>query len=280
MTTTEVENYPGYPEGISGPQMMDDFKKQAVRFGTRIQSRNVTRVDLSAWPFTLWAGEDEFKTKTLIIATGAVARYLGLPSEEKFMNKGVSACATCDGALPRFRNNPVVVVGGGDTAMEESLFLAKFASEVHIIHRRDQFRASRIMGDRALAEPKIHVHWNSVVDEILGDDDSGVNAVRIKDVNTGETTDIPARGYFAAIGHKPATELFEGMLDMDEAGYLICKPDSTYTRIEGVFAAGDVKDKIYRQAVTAAGSGCAAAIDATRWLEAKEAEVAQAASTG
>ena len=270
MTTTEVENYPGYPDGVSGPDMMEHFKKQAARFGTRFEYKTVTKVDFSNHPFKVFSGEKEWEAQSVIIATGATAKYLGLESEQKYMNKGVSACATCDGALPRFRNKPVVVVGGGDTAMEEAIFLTSFASEVHIIHRRDQFRASKIMGDRAIKNQKITVHWFSVVDEILGNDDNGVTAVRIKDVNSGETTDIECTGYFSAIGHKPNTDIFKDILDMDEAGYLITKPDSTYTKIEGVFACGDVQDAIYRQAVTAAGSGCMAAIDATRWLEAQE----------
>lgn len=270
MTTTEVENYPGYPDGVTGPEMMEDFKKQAARFGARFEYKTVTKVDLSKRPFKVWSGDQEWETKTVIIATGATAKYLGLESEKRFQNKGVSACATCDGALPRFRGKPVVVVGGGDTAMEESIFLASFASEVHIIHRRDQFRASKIMGDRALKNPKITVHWDSVVEEILGNDEDGVTGVRIKNVKTGETSELDCTGYFSAIGHKPNTDIFEGMLDMDEAGYLITEPNNTYTKVEGVFASGDVQDSIYRQAVTAAGSGCMAAIDATRWLEAQE----------
>lgn len=270
MTTTEVENYPGYPEGVSGPQMMDDFKKQCTRFGAKIASKTVTGVDLSQRPFKVEAGGETYETKAIIIATGATAKYLGLESEEKFMNRGVSACATCDGALPRFRNKPVVVVGGGDTAMEEALFLTNFASMVHVIHRRDELRASKIMGDRAKAHAKITIEWNSVVDEVLGDDETGVTGVRLKDVKTGETREVAAVGYFAAIGHKPNTDLFDGLLDKNEAGYLVCEPDSTYTNVEGVFAAGDVKDPVYRQAITAAGSGCMAAIDCTRWLEGQE----------
>jgi len=270
MTTTEVENYPGFPEGVTGPDMMDLFKKQAQRFGTKVLSKTITEVDLSKRPFIVKAKDESWQAKAVIIATGATAKYLGLESEEKFMNRGVSACATCDGALPRFRNKPLVVVGGGDTAMEESLFLAGFASKVHIVHRRDKFRASNIMGDRALANEKIQVEWNSVIDEILGNEKDGVTGVRIKDVHSGETREIECAGYFSAIGHKPNTDLFKGVLDMDEAGYLITKPDSTYTNVEGVFAAGDVQDKVYRQAVTAAGSGCMAAIDAARWLEAQE----------
>ena len=274
MTTTEVENYPGYPDGVTGPEMMADLKRQAERFGARVLPKTITSIDFDGPPFTLYAGNESWDTKSIIIATGATAKYLGLPSEQHFLNRGVSACATCDGALPRFRNKPVVVVGGGDTAMEEALFLARYASRVHIVHRRDQFRASKIMGDRALANEKIAVEWYSVVDEVLGNDQTGVTAVRIRDVNSNQTRTLDATGYFAAIGHKPNTDLFAGVLDMDESGYLITVPGSTYTKIEGIFAAGDVQDKVYRQAVTAAGSGCMAAIDCTRWLEAHEAEEA------
>ena len=270
MTTTEVENYPGYPEGVTGPQMMDDMKKQAVRFGTRVLSKTVTAVDLSKRPFKVSSGDETWETKSIIIATGATAKYLGLESEAKFMNHGVSACATCDGALPRFRDKTVVVVGGGDSAMEEALFLTNFASRVHIIHRRDQLRASKIMGDRALANEKITVEWNSVVDEILGNEQDGVTGVRLKDVKSGEKREIECTGYFSSIGHKPNTDLFKGVLDMDDTGYLVVKPGSTHTNVEGVFAAGDVQDKVYRQAITAAGSGCMAALDCTRWLEAQE----------
>ncbi len=270
MTTTEVENYPGYPDGVSGPKMMEDFKKQAERFGARFEYKTATKVDFSSRPFKVWSGDELFEARSVIIATGASAKYLGLESEQYFLNRGVSACATCDGALPRFRNKPLVVVGGGDTAMEEALFLANFASKVHVVHRRDQFRASKIMGDRVLKHPKITVEWNSVVEEILGNDQDGVTGVRLKDVKTGETREISCAGYFAAIGHKPNTDIFQGILDMRENGYLITKPDCTYTNIEGVFACGDVRDPVYRQAVTAAGNGCMAAIDATRWLEAQE----------
>lgn len=271
MTTTEVENYPGFPEGVTGPEMMELFKKQAERFGTRIESKTITAVDFSKRPFTISSGGESWQAKTIIIATGANAKYLGLSSEEKYMNRGVSACATCDGALPRFRNKPLVVVGGGDTAMEEAIFLTNYASKVHIVHRRDKFRASKIMADRAISNPKVVCEWNSVVDEVLGDE-KGVKGVRVKDVNTGATRDIECTGYFSAIGHKPNTDLFKGVLDMDETGYLITKPGSTHTNIEGVFAAGDVQDHTYRQAVTAAGTGCMAAIDCTRWLEAHEHE--------
>lgn len=268
MTTTEVENYPGYPEGVDGSQMMVDFKKQAERFGTRFLYKTVTKVDFSKHPFTVYSKDTSWEAEAVIIATGATAKYLGLPSEERLLNKGVSACATCDGALPAFRNKPLVVAGGGDTAMEEALFLTKFASKVHVVHRRDQFRASKIMAERVIAHEKIQVEWNSVIDEILGD--NAVTGVRLKDTQTGETREIDCAGFFCAIGHKPNTDLFTDILDMDANGYLITKPDSTYTKIEGIFAAGDVQDHVYRQAVTAAGSGCMAAIDATRWLEAQE----------
>lgn len=270
MTTTEVENYPGYPEGITGPEMMAEFKKQAERFGARFEQKTVTKVDVSAHPFKVYVGEEVHETKVIIVATGATAKYLGLESEQTFMNRGVSACATCDGAVPRFRNKPLVVVGGGDTAMEEAIFLTKFASTVHIVHRRDEFRASKIMAKRAIEHPKIKVEWFSTVDEVLGNDKDGVTGVRLKDVRTGETRELECAGYFCAIGHKPNSDLFTGILDMNEAGYLITKPDSTYTKVEGLFACGDVQDSIYRQAITAAGSGCMAAIDATRWLEAQE----------
>jgi thioredoxin reductase (NADPH) len=271
MTTTEVENYPGYPDGVTGPEMVADFKKQCERFGTRFAYETVTKVDFSKRPFTLWCKDKEYQAEAVIIATGATAKYLGLESEDKFKNYGVSACATCDGALPRFRDQPMVVVGGGDTAMEEALFLTQFGSMVHIIHRRDEFRASKIMADRAINSDKTNIHWFSVVDEVLGNDENGVTGVRIKNVKTDETEEIPCTGYFSAIGHKPNTDVFKGILDMDDVGYLITKPDSTNTNIDGVFAAGDVQDSIYRQAVTAAGSGCMSALDATRWLEAMEA---------
>lgn len=270
MTTTEVENFPGYPEGITGPELMADLKKQAERFGTRFEQQTVTAVDFSGTPLGVQIGDNRIETNAVIIATGATARYLGLESEQRFLNKGVSACATCDGALPRFRGNTVVVVGGGDSAMEEALFLANFAGAVHVVHRRDKFRASKIMGERVVNHPKITVEWNSVVEEVLGTDSDGVTGVRLKDTQTDATRELSCVGYFAAIGHKPNTELFHGILDMDETGYLITKPDSTYTNVPGVFACGDVQDKIYRQAITAAGSGCMAAIDVTRWLESRE----------
>ena len=271
MTTTEVENYPGYAEGVTGPQMIEDFKKQCGRFGTRFLYKTVDRVDFSDRPFKIYSGDETWEARSIIVATGATAKYLGLESEERFMNMGVSACATCDGALPRFRDKALVVVGGGDTAMEESLFLTNYASTVHVIHRRDEFRASKIMADRVLAHEKIVVEWDSVVDEVLGDDEGGVSGVRIKNVKTEEKREIACTGYFSAIGHKPNTDVFVDVLDMKETGYLITQADSTHTNIEGVFAAGDVQDPVYRQAVTAAGSGCMAAIDCQRWLEAQEA---------
>ncbi len=270
MTTTEVENYPGYPDGVQGADMMQMFKKQAERFGTRIASKTVTSVDFSKRPFTITCGGESYETKSVIVATGATAKYLGLESEDVFMNRGVSACATCDGALPRYRDKPVIVIGGGDTAVEETLFLSRFASRVHLVHRRDQLRASKIMADRAIAEEKVTVEWNSVVDEVLGTDEDGVTGVRLKDVKTNELRVVECTGYFSAIGHKPNTDLFVGVLDMDDTGYLEAKPGTSYTNVDGVFAAGDVQDSVYRQAITAAGSGCMAAIDCTRWLEAQE----------
>ena len=269
MTTTDIENYPGFPDGIGGPELMDLFKKQAVRFGARFVSKTATAVDFSSRPFKVASGGETWETKSVIIATGATARFLGLESEEKFLNMGVSACATCDGALPRFRGKRVAVIGGGDSAMEEALFLARFASQVHVVHRRDQLRASKIMGERVMAHPKITVEWNSVVDEVIGNDTDGVTGVRLKDTKTGDTRELECTGYFAAVGHKPNSEIFAGILDMDKSGYLVTEPGGTRTNVEGVFAAGDVQDKDYRQAVTAAGSGCMAALDCTRWLEAQ-----------
>jgi len=270
MTTTEVENFPGYPDGVTGPQMMEDFKKQAERFGARFAYKTATKVDFSGWPFKVWSNDELIEAKAVIISTGATARYLGIESEERFLNRGVSACATCDGALPRFRGKPVVVVGGGDTAMEETLFLTNFAGVVHVVHRRDKFRASPIMGERVVNHPKVKVEWNSVVKEILGNDKDGVTGVVLKDVQTGAEREIACTGYFAAIGHKPNTDLFHGLLTMNDAGYLVTRADSTYTNIDGVFACGDVRDPTYRQAITAAGNGCMAALDAIRWLESRE----------
>ncbi|MCB0393119.1 MAG: thioredoxin-disulfide reductase [Bdellovibrionales bacterium] len=263
MITSDVENYPGFAEGITGPELMGIQRKQAERFGTRFITKNVTKVDFSNRPFRVWIGEEEYKAHSIIVSTGASAKYLGIESEKRLQGRGVSACATCDGAF--FKNVEVAVVGGGDTAMEEAVFLTRFASKVHIIHRRDDFRASKIMGDRAKNHPKINVIWNSEVAEVLGD--KAVTGLKLKNTVNGEMSEIKVEGLFIAIGHQPNTKIFNGQLSMDENGYLKTKPDCTYTSVEGVFASGDVQDHVYRQAVTAAGSGCMAAIDAERWLE-------------
>ena len=265
MLTTDVENYPGFPDGIMGPELMELFRKQAVRFGTRIITSDVSRVDFTSRPFGVWVGDEEYRAEAIIISTGASARWLGVPGEDKLRGHGVSACATCDGFF--FKEREIAVVGGGDSAMEEALFLTKFASKVTIVHRRDEFRASKIMATRALEHPKIEVLWNSVVDEILGDD--SVTGVRVRDVESGATADLAVQGVFMAIGHDPNTALFAGQLELDERGYLKTF-DDTATSVSGVFGAGDVVDFTYRQAVTAAGMGCAAAIDAERWLESNE----------
>ncbi len=263
--TTDVENYPGFPNGIMGPDMMDEFRKQAQRFGAECLFKTVDKVDFSERPFKVWADGNEYSAEAIIISTGATARLLGLESESELMGHGVSACATCDGFF--FRDKKVLVVGGGDSAMEEATFLTKFASEVVLIHRRDEFRASKIMIDRALANPKISVEYNSNVDDIIGTKETGVTAVRLKDTMSGAKRDVVCDGIFMAIGHKPNTQLFNGSIDLDNAGYIITNSDTTYTNLEGVFACGDVQDHVYRQAITAAGTGCMAAIDAERWLE-------------
>ncbi|QDK36445.1 thioredoxin-disulfide reductase [Bdellovibrio sp. NC01] len=268
MLTTEVENFPGFEHGVTGSELISVMRKQAERFGTRFITRNVTKVDLSQRPFKVWIGDKLHLAKSIIISTGASAKYLGLPSERAYMNRGVSACATCDGAF--FRNQEIIVVGGGDTAMEEAQFLTRFASKVYLVHRRDHFRASKIMADRAMKNPKIEVIWNSEVTEVLGDGKSMTGA-KIRNVIDDSVKELPVTGLFLAIGHKPNTDLFKGVLDMNETGYLVTQPNTTYTNIPGVFAAGDVQDHVYRQAITAAGTGCMAAIDAERWLEAQEA---------
>lgn len=266
MITTEVENYPGFPEGISGPDLMELFRKQAERFGTKVLAGNAGKVDLGERPFRVGVGDEEYRGKTIIVATGASAKWLGLPSEEKYKGRGVSACATCDAFF--FKNQVVAVVGGGDTAMEEALFLTKHVSKVYVIHRRNQLRASKIMQDRAFKNEKIEFVWESVVEEVLGDE-KGVTGLRLKNVRTNKVSELECQGLFVAIGHRPNTDLFKGQLEMNEVGYLKTR-QGTATSVGGVFAAGDVQDSVYRQAVTAAGSGCMAAIDAERYLEAQE----------
>ncbi|MHC4756573.1 MAG: thioredoxin-disulfide reductase [Planctomycetota bacterium] len=269
-TTTEVENYPGFPEGIQGPELTELFRKQAQRFGSQTLSRAVAKVDLLERPFKIWTDDQQIHlTHTLIIATGSSYKWLGLESEQKLRGFGVSACATCDGFF--FREKEIAVVGGGDTAMDEALFLARLGSKVTLIHRREQFRASKIMADRVMSHPKIEIKWNSSVVEVLGEpDQTGVTGVRIKNFITDETEVLPCSGFFVAIGHKPNSELFLDFLHSDVNGYIITEPASTATNIEGVFACGDVQDNTYRQVVTAAGSGAMAAMDAERWLEACE----------
>jgi thioredoxin reductase (NADPH) len=265
MITSDVENYPGYTDGVLGPAMMADFRRQAERFGAEFVTDDVTRVDFSERPFRVYVGDDEYRADSIIVATGASARQLGLPSERTLQGRGVSYCATCDGAF--FRDKVVAVVGGGDSAMEEATFLTRFANKVVIIHRRDEFRASPIMVDRARANDKIEFVLNAVVDEVLGGENGHMTGLRLRDTETGETREIDADGLFVAVGHDPNTALFLDWLDHDEQGYLLTDPRSTRTNIPGVFAAGDVQDHTYRQAVTAAGSGTMAALDAQRWLE-------------
>jgi thioredoxin reductase (NADPH) len=265
MLTTDVENYPGFPEAISGPEMMERFQRQAERFGTRVLFEDATKVDLSRRPFRVETPERAFLADALVLATGATARWLGLDSEKRLQNKGVSACATCDGAL--YRGKAMAVVGGGDTAMEEALFLTRYATKVTVIHRRNELRASKIMQDRALAHEKIEFLWESVVDEVQGD--PFVTGLRVRNLRSGEEQDLPVEALFVAIGHQPNTELVRGQLELDDVGYVKVEPGTTRTSVEGVFACGDVMDPTYRQAVTAAGTGCMAAIDSERWLAAQ-----------
>jgi len=271
MITTDVENYPGFAEGIQGPELMMEFRKQAERFGTEFLEAWITEVDLQERPFTLYTADQIIKAETLIIASGASAKWLGIPGEAKVPNgfggNGVSACATCDGPLPAFRNKTLVVVGGGDTAMEEATFLTRYASRVYVVHRRDKLRASKIMQDKAFRNEKIEFIWDTAVEEILGTPDEGVTDVRLRNLETGEERIFPCSGVFIAIGHKPNTELFKGQLEMDEVGYIKTSGHSTATNIPGVFASGDVQDPVYRQAVTAAGTGCMAALDSERFLD-------------
>jgi thioredoxin reductase (NADPH) len=269
MTTTEVENFPGFPEGITGPELMNNFRKQAERFGTTYFQEDIVSVDLSKRPFHIVAKKRELFSEAIIVATGATARKLDIPGtrEGELWQKGVTACAVCDGAMPIFRNKDLYVIGGGDSAMEEAIFLTKFGSKIHIIHRRDEFRASKIMADRAIAHPKIEVHWSHVLEEVTGD--PVVDRVVLKDLKTGKREERPAGGVFFAIGHQPNTDFLKGQLETDPQGYLMVKKGTSYTAVEGVFAAGDVQDHVYRQAITAAGSGCMAALDAERWLAAQ-----------
>ena len=263
--TTDVENFPGFPDGIMGPELMDLFRKQAERFGAECHFEHVTKIDFSKKPYNVWVGDKNYQAESIIIATGATAKMLGLDSEKELMGFGVSACATCDGFF--FKDKKVLVVGGGDSAMEEATYLTKFASEVVIVHRREEFRASKIMINRAMNNPKIRVLWNSTIDEIIGSQEKGVHAVKINKTDSDESFEEECDGVFMAIGHKPNTELFTDALKTDQNGYLVTINGSTSTNIDGVFACGDVQDHVYRQAVTAAGSGCMSAIDAERYLE-------------
>lgn len=264
--TTDVENYPGFPDGIMGPEMMDLFRKQAQRFEAETFFLTVDKVNLTERPFKVYVGEEIYLTETIIISTGASAQLLGIESESKLMGYGVSACATCDGFF--FKEKKVLIVGGGDSAMEEAIFLTKFASSVSIVHRRDEFRASKIMQERALNNPKIDVIWNSTIESMVGDpQNGGLTGVVLKDTLSGETSELECDGVFIAIGHTPNSDLFRGKLDLDEKGYILTGADNTHTSVDGVFASGDIQDTVYRQAVTAAGSGCMAALDAEHFLE-------------
>jgi thioredoxin reductase (NADPH) len=273
MITSDVENYPGYADGVMGPAMMQDFRRQAERFGAEFLTDDVTKVEFGEHPFRVWVGEREFSAESVIVATGATARQLGLDTERTLQGRGVSYCAVCDAAF--FRDKDVVVVGGGDSAMEEAIFLTKFATKVSLVHRRNEFRASQIMLDRAGANDKIDFVTPAIVEEVLSEGGQ-TSGVRLRDLDTGETSELAAQGLFVAIGHDPNTKLFLDQLDHDDAGYLLTKPGSTQTNVEGVFAAGDVVDHTYRQAVTAAGTGAMAALDAERWLAAREGHAATA----
>ncbi len=264
MLTTEVENFPGFPEGIMGPDLMVRFREQAARFGAELLTAKVTRVEFDQRPFRVWVGDDEHQADSVIVSTGARSLMLGLEAESRLLGHGLSTCATCDGFF--FRGREIAVVGGGDSALEEALFLTKFASKVTLVHRRDSLRASKIMQERARANEKIAFLWDSVVVDLLGD--TKLQGAVVENVKTGERSELPLSGLFVAIGHQPNTDLFKGILDMEDSGYLVTRPGSSCTNVEGVFACGDVQDHTYRQAITAAGSGCMAAIDAERWLEA------------
>ncbi len=264
LVTTDVENFPGFPEGISGPDLVENMRKQAERFGTQFVMKDVTRVDLKIYPFLITAEDTEYTARSLIVATGAKAKYLDLPSVEAFKGRGISACATCDGFF--FRDGIVFVIGGGDTAAEEAIYLSKFAKEVIIVHRRDKLRTEKYMQEKLFENPKVRMIWNSVVEEIIGTDASGVQKIILKNIKTGEITEHKADGVFMGIGHSPATELFRGQIDLDDGGYIICH-DGAKTSVKGVFAAGDVRDPLFRQAIAAAGTGCKAAIEAERFLD-------------
>ncbi|EIE00038.1 thioredoxin-disulfide reductase [Leptospira licerasiae] len=268
-TTTEVENFPGFPEGIDGTQLTTLFRAQSEKYGTKIITQTITKVDFSKRPFRLWSDDELIEAETVIIATGATAKRMFIPGEDSYWQKGISACAVCDGALPIYRNKELAVVGGGDSAVEEAAHLTKFASKVYLIHRRDSLRASKIMQKRATTHPKIEIIWNTAVESAQGNGNQ-LTSLAVKELTTGKTKELPVGGLFYAIGHKPNTEIFEGQLDLDETGYIKTVPGTTRTSVEGVFAAGDVQDKTYRQAITAAGSGCMAALEAERWLESQE----------
>jgi len=265
--TTEVENYPAFPDGIQGPELMEKFKAQAIRFGTVVKSETVTAVDMSSHPFRVSTTGGEYTVPAVIVASGSSARWLGLPNEEEFFGKGLSACATCDGFF--FREQEIAVVGGGDTALEEALFLTNFATKVTLIHRRDELRGSKIMQQRAFDNPKIEMAWNKVVEDYVADDQGNLVGLKLKDTADGATSDLAVGGCFIAIGHTPNTAFLDGQLDMDENGYLVTRPDRTATNVEGVYACGDVQDHYYRQAITSAGTGCMAALEAERWLAEK-----------